>query len=82
MNLIHFKDFSFEIIDLIHSGISSVNRKIPVEVIKKEQQAIKSAIQNAVPGSLIVLLSDAMKNSYRQIIRHKNLEKKCCRNWV
>lgn len=53
-----------EIIDLINSGIQASQKELSVEVIKNEQEAIRYAIESAVPDSLIVLLSENIKKSY------------------
>ncbi len=48
-----------EIIDLLHKGIlSSRNKKIPLEVITSEAEAVSYALENAVRGSLITILSE------------------------
>lgn len=50
---------SAEIIDLLHKGIlSSRNKKIPLEVITSEAEAVSYALENAVRGSLITILSE------------------------
>lgn len=56
-----------EIIDLINIGIQASAKNLSVEVIKNEQQAIRYAIETAVPDSLIVLLSENIKKSYELV---------------
>lgn len=56
-----------EIIELIHSGIAASERKVSVEIIKNESEAIRHALFTAVPGSLIVLLSEHIKEAYEYL---------------
>jgi cyanophycin synthetase len=63
-----------EIINLLYTGILQVNEKIPVEVVKKESDAVNYAITNAVSGSIIVLFSENLKSSYHIIQEYKNRE--------
>jgi cyanophycin synthetase len=69
---------STEIIDLLLSGIRSVNKDLPVEVIKSEIEAIEHALLNAEQGSLIVHFSDKINQCaevIRKYIRMENLQK-------
>ena len=52
-----------EIISLIMEGISQSGRTITHEIIKKEVEAIKHAIDNAEDGSFITALSDVVTNA-------------------
>jgi len=54
-----------EIIELMQSGIKSTGRNPSVEIITQESEAIRHAIFTAVTGSLIVLLSENIKQSYK-----------------
>jgi cyanophycin synthetase len=67
-----------EIIDLLLSGIRSVNKDLPVEVIKSEIEAIEHALLNAKQGSIIVHFSDKINQCdevIRKYIRMENLQK-------
>lgn len=52
-----------EIIDLITSGIKEASPKTTYEIIPKETEAIKHAIDNAEEGSFITALSDVVTNA-------------------
>lgn len=52
-----------EIIDLILDGIHSSNKDITYEIIPKEVEAIKHAINNAKEGTFITALSDVVTNA-------------------
>jgi cyanophycin synthetase len=52
-----------EIIGLIMEGIESSGKKVTIEIIKKEVEAIKHAISNAEDGSFITALSDVVTNA-------------------
>lgn len=52
-----------EIISLIMEGISQSGRTVTHEIIKKEVEAIKHAIDNAEDGSFITALSDVVTNA-------------------
>ncbi len=52
-----------EIIGLIMEGISQSGRNVTTEIIKKEVEAIKHAIDNAEDGSFITALSDVVTNA-------------------
>lgn len=52
-----------EIIDLILEGIHSSNQNITYEIIPKEVEAIKHAINNAKEGTFITALSDVVTNA-------------------
>lgn len=58
-----------EIIDLLLVGIGSIPRKVTVEVIPKEVEAIKHAISMADEGDYIVALSDVVSNAI-EIVQH------------
>lgn len=52
-----------EIIGLIMEGIAESGRTVTHEIIKKEVEAIKHAIDNAEDGSFITALSDVVTNA-------------------
>lgn len=52
-----------EIIGLIMEGIAQSGRNVTTEIIKKEVEAIKHAIDNAEEGSFITALSDVVTNA-------------------
>jgi len=52
-----------EIIDLILEGIHASNKDITYEIIPKEVEAIKHAINNAKEGTFITALSDVVTNA-------------------
>ncbi len=52
-----------EIVDLLLEGIQSVDKKFTYEIIPKEIDAIKHAINMAEPGAFIVALSDVITNA-------------------
>jgi len=52
-----------EIIDLILSGITESDRNVTYEIIPKEVEAIKHAINSAEEGTFIVALSDVVTNA-------------------
>jgi cyanophycin synthetase len=52
-----------EIIGLIMEGIAKSGRTVTHEIIKKEVEAIKHAIDNAEDGSFITALSDVVTNA-------------------
>lgn len=59
-----------EIVELIYSGIAASDRKVSVEIIKNEFEAIRHALFTAEPGSLIVLLSENIKEAYEIVKAH------------
>ncbi len=52
-----------EIINLIMEGIAESGKNVTHEIIKKEVEAIKHAIDNAEEGSFITALSDVVTNA-------------------
>lgn len=63
-----------EIIEMLTAGIHQVKPQLPVNVIKKERDAIAHAIENAVEGSLIVICSDVVPDALEQVQRYKEVE--------
>jgi cyanophycin synthetase len=64
-----------EIIELIHSGIVSYNKDIPVEIIREESEAIRHAMMTAVQGSLIVLFAEKVRKAHGIITGFMQMEK-------
>ncbi|MGE5429146.1 MAG: hypothetical protein ACM3O8_14730, partial [Methylococcaceae bacterium] len=64
-----------EIVELIYSGIAASDRKVSVEIIKNEFEAIRHALFTAIPGSLIVLLSENIKEAYEYVKANAPQEK-------
>jgi cyanophycin synthetase len=52
-----------EIINLILEGVNQTDKKVTYEIIPKETEAIKHAIDNAQDGSFITALSDVVTNA-------------------
>jgi cyanophycin synthetase len=64
-----------EIVELIYSGIAASGKHVSVEIIKNEFEAIRHALFTAMPGSLIVLLSENIKEAYNYVRAHAPREK-------
>jgi cyanophycin synthetase len=56
-----------EIIDLLIAGIQEVDRKIKFEVVPKEVEALKHAMNMAQPGTFITALSDVIDNAIQVV---------------
>lgn len=54
---------SEEISDLLMQGVAQANKKIPVSVIPKEQDALMHAMNNAINGTFIFVCTDNVKRS-------------------
>ena len=65
-----------ELIDEIKAGILDVSPKIPLRVIKKENEAIQHAVENAKDGSLIVVSSDVVPDALNMVMNLKEKETK------
>ena len=65
-----------ELIDEIKAGILDVSPKIPLRVIKKENEAIQHAVENAKEGSLIVVSSDVVPDALNMVMNLKEKETK------
>ena len=63
-----------EIVDLIIKGIKQTNPLLSYEAIPKETEAIKHAINNAQPGSLIIALSDVVANAIEIVQQYLDKE--------
>ena len=65
-----------ELIDEIKAGILDVSPKIPLRIIKKENEAIQYAVENAKEGSLIVVSSDVVPDALNMVMNLKEKETK------
>jgi cyanophycin synthetase len=63
-----------EIIDLMLSGIHSVNKDKTVKVIPTESEAIDYALKHAKKGSFITICSDVVPDALDQIMKYKEAE--------
>jgi cyanophycin synthetase len=63
-----------EIIGLIMQGVNKVNKKITHEIVPKEKDAIKHAINIAKEGTFITALSDVITNAIEIVQQHLDLE--------
>ncbi len=63
-----------EIINLILEGIKSQNKKVTYEIIPKETDAIKHAINIAKEGTFITALSDVITNAIDVVQQHLDKE--------
>ena len=63
-----------EIINLIIEGIKSVDKAVTYEIIPKETDAIKHAINIAKEGSFITALSDVITNAIEVVQQHLDTE--------
>lgn len=64
-----------EIINLIMEGIKESGRTVTTEIIKKEVEAIKHAIDNAEEGSFITALSDVVTNAIEIVQEYLDKER-------
>ena len=65
-----------ELIEMIHSGIKSVDPKKPVKIIPSEEEAITYAITNAKKGSLLIFCTDVVPNALNLVMKFKEQENK------
>lgn len=63
-----------EIIDMLMTGIKSHDPNKKVTIFKTEKEAITSAIENAVKGSLIIISSDVVPDALGQVQKYKEEE--------
>ena len=63
-----------EIINLIIDGIKSVDKAVTYEIIPKETDAIKHAINIAKDGTFITALSDVITNAIEVVQQHLDKE--------
>jgi cyanophycin synthetase len=65
-----------ELIDEIKAGILDISPEIPLKIIKKENEAIQYAVENAKEGSLIVVSSDVVPDALNMVMNLKEKESK------
>ncbi|MEQ8242448.1 hypothetical protein, partial [Fulvivirga sp.] len=65
-----------ELIDMIHTGIKSVDPDKKVTIIPSEKEAITHAITNAKDGSLLVFCSDVVPDALNLVMQFKEMESK------
>jgi cyanophycin synthetase len=63
-----------EIINLILEGIAKVKKDVTYEIVPKEKDAIKHAINIAKEGSFITALSDVITNAIEIVQQHLDIE--------
>lgn len=63
-----------ELIKMLMDGIKEEDPNKPVQVFKSEKEAITSAIENAKPGSLIVMCSDVVPDALKLVMDFKEKE--------
>jgi cyanophycin synthetase len=63
-----------ENVDLILTGIRCINQNTPVIIIKNEAEAVRYAINEAVPASLIVLFADKIRNTFEVLEEFRQKE--------
>jgi cyanophycin synthetase len=63
-----------ELINMIVEGIHSVDKNKPLKIIPSEKEAIDYAIENVIPGSLIILCSDVVPDALDQVMHYKEKE--------
>jgi cyanophycin synthetase len=65
-----------ELIDEIKAGIEDIDPNKPLKIIKKENEAIQYAVENAKEGSLIVISSDVVPDALNMVMKLKEKEAK------
>ncbi len=65
-----------EIIEMLEAGIRSHDPNKKITIFRTESEAIKSAIEKAQKGSLIVICSDVVPDALGQVQRYKEEEAK------
>jgi cyanophycin synthetase len=63
-----------EIINLILQGIAKVKKEVTYEIVPKEKDAIKHAINIAKEGTFITALSDVITNAIEIVQQHLDIE--------
>lgn len=63
-----------ELINMLETGIKSVNPDKKVTIIPSEKEAIDFAIKNASPGCMIVICSDVVPDALAQVTKYKEEE--------
>ena len=62
--------------DEIKAGIMDIDPNKPLKIIKKENEAIQEAVENAKDGSLIVISSDVVPDALNMVMKLKEKESK------
>ena len=65
-----------QLIDEIKAGIIDIDPKKPLKIIRKENEAIKYAVENAKEGSLVVISSDVVPDALNMVMKLKEKETK------
>jgi cyanophycin synthetase len=63
-----------ELIEMLKKGILDHDPNKPIRILKAESEAIKYAITNAKPGSLIVICSDVVPDALKLVTEFKENE--------
>ena len=63
-----------ELVDLLKKGISSIDKKKDVNVIRSEVDAVKHALTNAKDNSFIVICSDVIPEALDTVMALKEKE--------
>ena len=63
-----------ELINMLETGIKSVDPDKKVTIIPSEKEAIDYAIENASPGCMIVICSDVVPDALAQVTKYKEEE--------
>lgn len=63
-----------ELIEMLMVGIRKHDPDKPVKIMKKESEAITFAVENAKPGSLIVICSDVVPDALKLVMDFKEKE--------
>jgi cyanophycin synthetase len=65
-----------ELIDLLYAGVTHQKHNFPVTVIRKEEEAVRYSLDNAVAGSIIVLFSEHIKIIFEMLNKYRREEMK------
>ncbi len=63
-----------ELIGMLTKGIKEHDPNKEIKIFKSEKEAISFAIENAKPGSLIVMCSDVVPDALKQVMDYKEKE--------
>lgn len=62
------------IIDLLTEGLKESNPQIALQVINKGEEALKTALENVVQGSLIAIIGDSVSNAVQSVQQYHDKE--------
>lgn len=62
------------IIDLLTEGLKESNPQIALQVINKGEEALKTALENVVQGSLITIIGDSVSNAVQCVQQYQDKE--------